>query len=143
MIFGHKDQISPKSPASRLYFFARNPLYPPAMTSLKQLTLGLLCFGNALVVFSSDNGPVWYDVDTQKFSHDSSGGLRGMKADAWEAGHRMSFIIRWPAAIKEARTVNHTICFTDLFATLADLTGASLPVGQAPDSESFLPILKW
>jgi len=97
---------------------------------------------NTLVVFSSDNGPVWYDVDTQKFSHDSSGGLRGMKADAWEAGHRMPFIIRWPAAIKEGRTVHHTICFTDLFATLADLTGASLPAGQAPDSESFLPVLK-
>ena len=51
---------------------------------------------NTLLVFSSDNGPVWYDTDVKRLGHDSSGGLRGMKADAWEAGHRMPFIVRWP-----------------------------------------------
>ena len=56
---------------------------------------------NTLLVFSSDNGPVWYDVDTQRYGHDSSGGLRGMKADAWEAGHRMPFIVRWPGRVKQ------------------------------------------
>ena len=97
---------------------------------------------DTIVVFTADNGPVWYDVDTKKFSHDSSGGLRGMKADAWEAGHRMPFIMRWPAAIKSGQTADRTICFTDLFRTFADLTGAEIPKGQAPDSVSFLPTLK-
>ena len=46
--------------------------------------------------YCSDNGPVWYDTDVQRFGHDSVGGLRGMKADAWEGGHRMPFIARWP-----------------------------------------------
>jgi arylsulfatase A-like enzyme len=85
---------------------------------------------DTIVVFTADNGPVWYDVDTKKFSHDSSGGLRGMKADAWEAGHRMPFIMRWPAAIKRGQTADRTICFTDLFRTFADLTGAEIPKGQ-------------
>jgi len=44
---------------------------------------------DTMVVFTSDNGPVWYEADVQRFGHDASGGLRGMKADAWEAGHRM------------------------------------------------------
>lgn len=97
---------------------------------------------NTMVVFTSDNGPVWYDVDVKKFSHDSSGGLRGMKADAWEAGHRMPFVMRWPAGIKKGTTTDHTICFTDLFATLAEMNGVTLAEGEAPDSVSFLKVLK-
>jgi arylsulfatase A-like enzyme len=38
---------------------------------------------NTLVIFSSDNGPVWYEQDVRKYDHDSSGTLRGIKGDAW------------------------------------------------------------
>jgi arylsulfatase A len=97
---------------------------------------------NTLVIFSSDNGPVWYDEDAERFGHDSSGGLRGMKADAWEAGHRMPFVIRWPDNVK-ADTVSHqTICFTDCLATLADLYDVPLQADDGPDSFSFLPVLR-
>jgi len=41
---------------------------------------------DTLVIFSSDNGPVWSDADVQKFGHDAVGGLRGMKGDAYEGG---------------------------------------------------------
>ena len=54
---------------------------------------------DTLVIFSSDNGPVWYEEDVNRLGHDSSGGLRGMKADAWEAGHRVPFLIRWPGHV--------------------------------------------
>ena len=93
---------------------------------------------NTLLIFSSDNGPVWYDVDTQRFGHSSSGGLRGMKADAWEAGHRMPFIVRWPGRVKQGSVSDRTICFTDVMATLAELSGTELPEGAGPDSYSFL-----
>jgi len=96
---------------------------------------------NTLLVFSSDNGPVWYDIDTKRLGHDSSGGLRGMKADAWEAGHRMPFIVRWPGIVKKGSVSDQTICFTDLLATCAAVTNADLPEGAGPDSYSFLPVL--
>src|SRR6056297_1374052 len=67
-----------------------------------------------LVIFSSDNGPVWYEKDVLRFGHDSAGGLRGMKGDAWEAGHRMPFIARWPGRVAAASKSDATICFTDL-----------------------------
>lgn len=96
---------------------------------------------DTLVIFTSDNGPTWYPEDVKRFDHDSAGGLRGMKADAWEAGHRMPFIARWPGKIDSASTSNATICFTDLMATFADLWKTKLPDGAGPDSYSFLPAL--
>jgi arylsulfatase A-like enzyme len=96
---------------------------------------------NTLLVFSSDNGPVWYDADVKRFGHDSAGGLKGMKADAWEAGHCMPFIVRWPGRVEEGSRSDQDICFTDMLATLAEVTGAELPEDAGPDSYSFLPVL--
>lgn len=94
---------------------------------------------NTLIFFSSDNGPVWYDKDTERFHHSSTGGLRGMKFSPWEGGHRMPFIARWPAKIKAGSTCEQTIIFSDLFATLAELVDAKkIPKDSGEDSVSFL-----
>ena len=96
---------------------------------------------NTLVIFSSDNGPVWYEEDVQRLGHDSSGGLRGMKADAWECGHRMPFIVRWPGKVSPNSTSDQTICFTDLLATFSAILDSELPQDAGPDSFNFLPVL--
>ena len=97
---------------------------------------------DTLLIFTSDNGPVWYPSDRARLGHDAVGGLRGMKADAWEGGHRMPFIVRWPERVKAGTVSDQTICFTDLLATFADICGAPLPAGTGPDSFSFLPVLE-
>jgi arylsulfatase A-like enzyme len=96
---------------------------------------------NTLLIFTSDNGPVWYESDVKRFSHDSSGGLRGMKADAWECGHRMPFVVRWPGKVKAASVSDQTICFTDLLATFASIVDAKLPAEAGPDSFDFSGVL--
>jgi arylsulfatase A-like enzyme len=96
---------------------------------------------DTLVIFSSDNGPMWLEEDVARFGHDSSGGLRGMKGDAWEGGHRMPFIVRWPGRVQPASTSDQMICFTDFMATFAALTNIPLPDGAGPDSFNFLPVL--
>ncbi len=93
-----------------------------------------------LVILTSDNGPVWYDRDVERWGHDSAGGWRGMKGDAWEAGHRMPFIVRWPGRVKPGTVSRQTICFTDLPATFAALVEAELPPDAAPDSFNLLPV---
>lgn len=95
-------------------------------------------YDGTMVVFTSDNGPVWYESDVEKYGHDSSGGLRGMKADAWECGHRMPFLVRWPGTVTAASVSNKTICFTDFLATFSQLVGKAVPQDQGPDSFSFL-----
>lgn len=96
---------------------------------------------NTIVIFSSDNGPVWYDSDAERFGHDSSGGLRGMKADAWEGGHRMPFLVRWPGFVAPGSRSDQTISFVDVMATMADLLGTDLPHLAGPDSYSFFDVL--
>ena len=96
---------------------------------------------DTLLVFSSDNGPVWYEADQKRLSHSSVGPLRGMKADAWEGGHRMPFIVRWPGKVAPNSVSAQTICFTDMMATLASIVGVKLPPEAGPDSFDFSPVL--
>jgi arylsulfatase A-like enzyme len=92
-----------------------------------------------LVIFTSDNGPVWYEQDVERFGHDSSGGLRGMKADAWECGHRMPFIAKWPGHVPANAVSGQLLCFTDMLATFAAITDAELSPKAGPDSVNQLP----
>ena len=97
---------------------------------------------DTLLIFTSDNGPMWLPADVVRLGHDAAGGLRGMKGDAWEAGHRMPFIVRWPGRVSAGSVSDRTICFTDLLATFADVCGVKLPAGAGPDSFSFLSALE-
>jgi arylsulfatase A len=95
-----------------------------------------------LVIFTSDNGPVWNPKDVAKFGHAAAGGSRGMKGDAWESGHRMPFIVRWPGRVKAVTVTGQTICFADLLATFADICAKPLPDSAGPDSFSILSVLE-
>jgi len=97
--------------------------------------------GNTLVIFTSDNGPVWFPTDVARFSHRSAGPLRGMKSDSWEGGHRMPFIARWPGQIPPNTVSRQLICHTDLLATFAAIVGQSLPDDAGEDSFNILPAL--
>ena len=103
---------------------------------------------NTLVIFTSDNGaeitgevkPGAYDR-VQEFGHRSSGELRGAKRDAWEGGHRVPFIARWPGKIQDGTVNNETICHVDFMATVAAILEHKLPDNAAEDSVSILPAL--
>lgn len=97
---------------------------------------------NTLVILTSDDGPVWYAEDVKSLGHDSASGLRGIKADAWEAGHRMPFLVRWPGQVKPGSVTRQIVCFTDLLTTFADVVGVPLPPDAGPDSFSFLSVLR-
>ncbi|TWT96434.1 sulfatase-like hydrolase/transferase [Neorhodopirellula pilleata] len=99
---------------------------------------------NTLVIFSSDNGcsKAAGIPKLQDQGHYPSAHLRGSKADIWDGGHRVPFIVRWPGVVASGTTSRQTICLTDLFATCADLIGQPLPERSAEDSVSFLPALR-
>jgi len=99
---------------------------------------------NTIVIFSSDNGcsKVADIPKLRSQGHYVSANLRGSKADIWDGGHRVPFIVRWPnGGVKATSTTDQLICLTDLIATCAELLGEELPVDAAEDSVSFLPAL--
>ena len=97
---------------------------------------------NTLVVFTADNGcsPAANITELQKAGHEPSYIYRGNKADLYEGGHRVPFLVRWPAKVKPAVSAALIGQF-DFLATFADITGAPVPAGMGEDSVSFLPVL--
>jgi len=100
--------------------------------------------GNTLVIFTSDNGcsPEARYPELLAKGHNPSAPFRGAKADIFEGGHRVPFLVRWPGRVKPGTTSDQLICLNDLFATCADLLGAKLPDNAAEDSASLLPVLE-
>ncbi len=97
---------------------------------------------NTLIVFSSDNGPVWYAQDIEKFGHRAAGPWNGMKGALTDAGHRMPFIASWPGRIQAGSACGELICFTDMMATMASLLGEKLPTDAGEDSFDISPLLR-
>jgi arylsulfatase A-like enzyme len=99
---------------------------------------------NTLVILSSDNGPETTAVVHMRahHAHDGAKPWRGVKRDTWEGGHRVPFIVRWPARIQPGTTSDQLACLTDVMATAAAITGTDLPRDSAEDSFNLLPILE-
>jgi arylsulfatase A-like enzyme len=98
---------------------------------------------NTLVIFTSDNGCSPHGVKPSlEVGHFPSGPLRGYKASVYEGGHRVPFIVRWPAVTRAGSVCGQLVHQADIMATLADIFGAKLPDNAGEDSFSLLPLLK-
>ena len=98
---------------------------------------------NTLVIFSSDNGPETTSVIHMRkdHNHDGANPWRGMKRDLWEGGHRVPFIVRWPAKVRPGTKCDYTVCQTDILHTCARLVGFDLSQNSAEDSFDIGPLL--
>ncbi len=94
--------------------------------------------GNTLVLFTSDNGGR-YEKASLNAGHRTNGELLGQKTDAWEGGHRVPFLARWPGRIPAGSLRKELFHQVDLMATLAEAASAKLPAGASPDGRSELP----
>jgi len=98
---------------------------------------------NTLVIFSSDNGGIMDDgyEDVGNFDHPCNGTLRGYKGSLFEGGQRVPMIARWPGRIPAGSGCDELVTLLDFTATLAALTGQTVPPGAAIDSCNVLPAL--
>lgn len=102
------------------------------------------CAADTLVVFTSDNG-CETKIGLEQLArqgHHPSGPFRGFKRDAWEGGHRVPFIVRWPSVVTPGRTSDAVVGSIDLMATLADILDDPLPPNAGEDSVSLMPLLR-
>lgn len=105
----------------------------------------LMLADNTLVIFCSDNGPVLDDgykdgAVEKNGNHRPAGPYSGGKYSVYEGGTRTPFITRWQGQI-EPGVSDQMVCTIDLAASLAELTGQSLPAGSCRDSFPVLDAL--
>ena len=98
---------------------------------------------NTLVIFTADNGCAHYIgvKELEEKGHYPSYIYRGYKADIFEGGHRVPFLVRWPKKVSASTTSKQLVCLTDLLATCAAIANEKIPENAAEDSMSFLPTL--
>jgi arylsulfatase A-like enzyme len=93
---------------------------------------------NTLIVVTSDNGPSWVGGVDMKFFN-SSGVLRGRKAQLFEGGIRVPTVVWWPGHIPARVSDDTPTAFWDWYPTLMAVAGAE-PIQV--DGIDILPLLK-
>ncbi|GAA1736047.1 hypothetical protein GCM10009809_34030 [Isoptericola hypogeus] len=81
------------------------------------------------VVFTSDNGP-WYVG--------SAGDLYGRKAETYEGGMRVPFLVEWPGVVPRGATYREPGQLVDLLPTILAAVGARPDPGRVIDGHDLL-----
>jgi arylsulfatase A-like enzyme len=115
-------------------------------------------FENTLIIVTSDNG-AWAADDTyyngkrepsnlnfhfraiRDAGHFSNLYYQGNKGRLFEGGHRVPFVISWPASISQPGSNYSFISQMDLMASFGMLLNVDIPEGMAEDSQSMLSFL--
>ena len=89
---------------------------------------------NTIVIFTSDNGGAGYigisDVNKP---------FRGWKITNFEGGIHVPYFVKWPSKIKAGATYKEPVHHFDIYSTIADAAGATVPTNVEVDGVSLLP----
>jgi len=98
---------------------------------------------NTIFIFTDDNGcsPNAGFEELGRLGHDPSFTFRGHKADIYEGGNRVPFVVRWPKKIKANTRSDEIMCLTDFMATIANIIDYQLPENAGEDSYDFSSLL--
>ena len=155
LFFSSQDIHVPRAPHKRFHGKSELGLRGDAMVALDwaagEIINSLEANGlvdNTIVIFSSDNGPVYddgYDDGTTVHTstkesdrgHDGSGPYRGGKYQIYEGGTRVPLIVRWPGKVKPGKS-KALVSQIDLLASFAKMLDVELAHDEARDSRENL-----
>jgi arylsulfatase A-like enzyme len=96
---------------------------------------------NTIVIMSSDNGAHTSPMNLEtSCGHRSNYHFRGQKSDAWDGGHRIPLIIRWPGHIQPGSESASLLVLNDMVPLAARAAGVSIPAGAAEDAVDPTPL---
>lgn len=104
------------------------------MQKLKELDLEK----NTLVVFISDNGP----ADRSDGHLNSAGPLKGKKANHYEGGIRIPFILKFPGMSTNKTVSNAVVNNIDIYPTLCAAADIHIPANTVIDGINLMPYLQ-
>ncbi len=111
--------------------FALDRAVGKILAGLKQEGL----FENTLIFFLSDNGGA-------NNNQSSNFPLKGFKGNKYEAGHRVPFLLSWPAKVKGGKDFRGLTSSLDIFPTALAAARVTIQPAYGLDGVSLLPFLK-
>jgi arylsulfatase A len=105
---------------------------------------------NTLVVFTTDNGPLWQRHPELEEIYGKYGTVdttrphllrAGKYQPRWEGGVRVPAIVRWPRKVKPGATSDALAAGFDLYTTFAAAGGAAVPTDRVVDGKDLTPLL--
>ncbi len=155
LFFSSQDTHVPRTPHPRFHGKSELGYRGDAMYQLDWATGELLktleehgLRENTIVIWTSDNGPVYDDgyqdgtvpigsSEPSDRGHYGAGPFRGGKYQIYEGGHRVPFIVGWPGVIEPGRS-DALVTQVDFLASFAALLGVDIPKGEARDSRDMM-----
>ena len=89
---------------------------------------------NTVIMFYSDNGGYGPATDMDP--------LKGYKGTYFEGGVRVPFFVNWPGVVKPNQKSEEPIIGVDIYPTLCEISGASLPANQIVDGVNLVSLFK-
>ena len=89
---------------------------------------------NTVIMFYSDNGGYGPATDMEP--------LKGYKGTYYEGGIRVPFFVNWTGEIRPGQQNDEPIIGVDLYPTLCEIGGATVPENQICDGVSLVGLLK-
>ena len=103
---------------------------------------------NTILIFMTDNGTAsGVELDTDGFPEEGPGsynaGMRGKKGPPYEGGHRVPFLLHYPAGgLDGGQDINALTSYVDFMPTLLDLCQVEVPPERTFHGRSLVPLLK-
>ncbi|MDA3927042.1 MAG: sulfatase-like hydrolase/transferase [Kiritimatiellae bacterium] len=105
---------------------------------------------NTLIAFASDNGPAkgnphikgWHKDWPAEVILGSAAPLGGHKAQYFDGGIRVPYIIKWPGVLKGGSIYTQPVSTMDLYPTFCAAAGISVPAKAKLDGVNLLPFIK-
>ena len=89
-------------------------------------------FNNTVIIFLSDNGGYRWSKGADNFP------LQQQKGSVLEGGHKVPMFVSWPNKITSSSTYDYQVSSLDIYPTLVDLAGATIPALKKIDGKSFM-----
>lgn len=87
---------------------------------------------NTVIIFFSDNGGYTYSKGAVNYP------LAALKGSVDEGGHKVPFFVHWPNKITSPGTYKYQISSLDLYPTLVNLAGGTIPTSKTIDGVDFM-----
>uniref|UniRef100_A0AAY5EZQ9 Sulfatase N-terminal domain-containing protein n=1 Tax=Electrophorus electricus TaxID=8005 RepID=A0AAY5EZQ9_ELEEL len=96
-----------------------------------------------LVYLTSDQGPHLEEISVHgEVHHGYSGIYRAGKSTNWEGGIRVPGIFHWPGKLPAGKVIDEPTSNMDLFPSVVNLAGASIPSDRKIDGHDLMPLLQ-